>query len=482
MEGRSMVAKLLVVDDEPNILFSIEHVLNSSQLQVLTAGSAAKGIELVRRERPDVALLDIRLPDMTGLDAFLEIRKLDATLPVIMMTAYAKTATAIEAMSRGAFDYLVKPVDLQTLKEVVDKALAVSRLNRVPAVMPDAGESVDQADQILGRSVEMQEVYKAVGRIAQQDAPVLILGESGTGKELIARAIFHYSRRKDRPFLAINCAALPETLLESELFGHEKGAFTGADNRRIGKFEQVNGGTLFLDEIGDMSLTTQAKALRLLQEQQFERLGGNTTVKTDVRIIAATNQNLPELVDAGAFRLDLLYRLNGFTIHLPSLRQRPDDIPLLTDHFLQQIGKELGKPQRIISPDARQLLHQHSWPGNVRELQSAIRYAVVQSAGNRIEASDLPSSLRSDHFPANGASASGGIQDWEGRIRTLLADGKNDLYRRLQGEFDEVLLRYIWNETGGNQVRMAEILGVSRMTLRGKLRICGLLAEDPGTS
>ncbi|QDU28344.1 Transcriptional regulatory protein ZraR [Anatilimnocola aggregata] len=474
-----MTAQLLVVDDEPNILFSIEHCLKSNDLRVITAGTAVKGIEIVRKERPDAVLLDIRLPDMNGLDAYLEMRRLDASVPIVLMTAFAKTATAIEAMSRGAFDYLIKPVDLANLKTVIAKALTVSRLNRVPAVLPTEHESLEQADQILGRSPQMQEVYKAIGRIAQQDAPVLILGESGTGKELIARAVFHYSRRKDRPFLAMNCAALPETLLESELFGHEKGAFTGADSRRIGKFEQVNGGTLFLDEIGDMSLTTQAKALRLLQEQQFERLGGNATVKTDVRIIAATNQDLPRRVASGLFRLDLYYRLNGFTISLPPLRERATDIPLLTDHFLRQMSTDLNKPVRGVSVEARQVLQEHAWPGNVRELQSAVRYGVLQAAGNTIEVSDLPASLRLIG-KRNGLSS--GEQptsyDLSARVRQLLAAGDRDLYRRLQNEFDDVLLKLVWQESGGNQVRMAEILGISRMTLRSKLRACGLLGDD----
>jgi two-component system nitrogen regulation response regulator GlnG len=472
-----MTAQLLVVDDEPNILFSIEHCLASNELKILTARNAGKGIELLRSARPDMVLLDVRLPDMNGLDAYLEMRRYDHHVPIVLMTAYAKSSLAIEAMSRGAFDYLIKPVDLPNLKSVVSKGLAASRLNRVPAVLDGETEPFAQADQILGRSPAMQEVYKSVGRIAQLDSPVLIQGESGTGKELIARAVFHYSRRKDRPFLAINCAALPETLLESELFGHEKGAFTGADSRRIGKFEQVNGGTLFLDEIGDMSLLTQAKALRLLQEQQFERLGGNSTVKTDVRIIAATNQDLQKRVEEGRFRLDLLYRLNGFTINLPPLRQRKTDIPILARHFLRQTAGETPQHPKAITDEALAVLEQHSWPGNVRELQSALHYAAVQSGGHAVTVEDLPASCRQQAAASGEDLCPSGAFDLKQRTLELMADGQNEVYRRLQVEFDEQVLTQAWQATGGNQVRIAELLGLSRMTLRSKLRACGLLKD-----
>ena len=317
----------------------------------------------------------------------------------------------------------------------------------------------------------MQEVYKAVGRIATQDSLVLILGESGTGKELVARAIYHYSRRRERPFLAINCAALPETLLESELFGHERGAFTGADQRRIGKFEQVNGGTIFLDEIGDMSAATQAKALRLLQEQQFERVGGNTAVHTDVRIIAATNQDLTLLVAAGKFRQDLFYRLNGFTIRLPPLRERKQDLPTLIGHFLHRFSREVGKDVRVISEDARAALAAHDWPGNVRELESAIRYAVINATGGAITPDCLPDTclVAPTGGPSTPNAASCGY-DLAGRIQAMIADGQGDLYRRLLAEFDDGVVRLALEHTQGNQSQAADLLGLSRMTLRSKVR------------
>ena len=295
------MARLLVVDDEPNVRYSIKKRLESDSLEVDVAETGRQGFELTRQLRPEVVILDVRLSDMSGMEVFDQIRELDPRLPVIIITAYAATETAIEAMKRGAFEYLLKPVDFHQLREVVQHALELSRFRHVPAVFGDE-EQAEEAERIVGRSPAMQEVYKAIGRVAPRDVTVLIVGESGTGKELVARALFHHSARTAAPFLAINCAAIPETLLESELFGHERGTFTGADRRRIGKFEQSHGGTLFLDEIGDMSPATQAKVLRLIQEQRFERLGGNETIQTDVRLIAATNKDLDAEVAAGRFR------------------------------------------------------------------------------------------------------------------------------------------------------------------------------------
>lgn len=323
------MATLLVVDDEPNILYTIRETLTAPDLEVISAATAREGIEAVRSSRPDAVLLDVRLPDMSGLDAFQRMREIEARVPVVIMTAFTTTETAIEAMKRGAFEYLIKPIDYSRLQDVIDRAIEISRMNRVPALLPLESAPVAEADQILGTSPAMQEVYKAIGRAASHDTTVLILGESGTGKELVARAIFQHSLRRDRSFLAINCAAIPEALLESELFGHERGAFTGADRQRIGKFEQCDGGTIFLDEIGDMSGSTQAKALRLLQDQRFERIGGNISVATDVRILAATNQDLDALIQSGRFRSDLYYRLNGFTVRLPRSGRERRTCPLL---------------------------------------------------------------------------------------------------------------------------------------------------------
>src|SRR5687768_5877514 len=282
---------LLVVDDEPSILYFFRQAFREPDVTLLTASSAAEGVETVLRDRPDVVILDIDLPDASGLDTFRRVHEIDTKIPVIFITGHGTTATAIEAMQLGAYEYLLKPLELDHLLDLVDRAFEISRLMKVPPVIAKGSEITDAPDALVGRCPAMQEVYKSIGRVASQDVTVLILGESGTGKELVARAIYHYSLRAKGPFLAVNCAAIPDALLESELFGHEKGAFTGADRRRIGKFEQASGGTLFLDEIGDMSPVTQTKILRVLQGQEFERVGGNQTVRTDVRLIAATNRN-----------------------------------------------------------------------------------------------------------------------------------------------------------------------------------------------
>ena len=307
---------------------------------------ARRGSRRVAERAPDVILLDLRLPDQSGLEVYQQIRRLDARIPVIFVTMAKAADAAIEAMKQGAYDYLFKPLDLHQLRRVVGEALEVARRMREPAVVAETSPDPDVDGAIVGSCPAMREVYKAIGRVAAQDVPVLITGESGTGKELVARAIYQHGPRAKAPFLALNCAAIPENLLESELFGHEKGAFTGADRRRIGKFEQCNGGTLFLDEIGDMPLALQAKILRLLQEQAFERVGGNETIQTDVRLIAATHRDLKAWSAEGKFRPDLYYRLSVFTIHLPPLRERGDDLPLLVQHYLRRFSRELGREVR----------------------------------------------------------------------------------------------------------------------------------------
>jgi two-component system nitrogen regulation response regulator GlnG len=470
---------LLVVDDEPNVLYALEKGLRSAALEVLTASSAKQGIELVERQRPDVVILDVRLSDMSGLEAFDRIRQIDPQLPVLFITAYATTETAIEAMRRGAFEYLLKPVDLHQLRETVGKAIELSRLRHVPAVFDEKEDVQEQrtVDRIVGRSTAMQEVYKAIGRVAPLDVPVLILGESGTGKELVARALYQHSSRSQQPFLAINCAAIPETLLESELFGHERGAFTGATRRRIGKFEQADHGTIFLDEIGDMSITTQPKVLRLLQEQQFERLGGNETIQTDVRVITATNQDLEELVSAGRLRQDLYYRLKVFTIQLPPLRDRLDDLPLLVEHFIKLLSRELGKQIRSLASETITLLMKHDWPGNIRELQSAIKHALVQAAGEVLTPECLPENVRVPASRPAQAEAEAGSLDVGRLVESLLRAGEEDIYRKVSGAVERVVIETVLRNVKGNQVQASELLGISRTTLRAKLRSLGMAIE-----
>ena len=491
---------LIVVDDEPNVLYSLERSLKSDSLRVVTAPSARQGIDAVRHERPDVVLLDVRLPDMSGLEAFDQIQSIDSRLPVIMMTAYATAETAIEATKRGAFEYLLKPVDLHQLRQAVSRAIDHSRMAHVPAVFDEeqtamtsgghahvggaadqrAGETAEPpVDTIVGRSAAMQEVYKLIGRIAPLDVNALLLGESGTGKELVARAIYHHSSRNKKPFLAINCAAIPDTLLESELFGYERGAFTGANHLRIGKFEQADGGTMLLDEIGDMSGATQAKVLRVLQDQTFQRLGGTKTIRTDVRVIAATNQNLEQLVADARFRQDLYYRLKVCTIHIPPLRRRLEDLPALVDYFIKRYSRELGKAVRGAAPPTLALLSSHAWPGNVRELQSVVKAALVNARGEWLTPECLPEEfrVRTREEIDSPPTRSGRRLDVTQLVRNLVDSRSEDVYRKVLAAVDRVVLEEVLGATKGNQVEASQILGISRTTLRAKMQSLGLSLE-----
>lgn len=438
-----------------------------------TAASAAEAVELIARERPDVVVLDVRLPDATGLETYHRLRVIDARVPVILVTGHGTTELAIEAMKAGAYEYLLKPLELTELRAVVDRAVQSSLLMRVPAAMPDEVPKQPVADVLLGRCPAMQDVYKAIGRVAGQNVTVLVVGESGTGKELVARAIYQHGLRADKPFLAVNCAAIPEPLLESELFGHEKGAFTGADRKRIGKFEQCHGGTIFLDEVGEMTPLTQAKMLRVIQEQQFERLGGSETIRTDVRLIAATNADLEKMVEDGRFRKDLYFRLNVFTIRLPPLRDRSDDVVLLIDHFAKRFGRELGKPVVEISPEAALALRTFPWPGNVRELQSVMKQSILQMSGSVLLLDFLPERVRKPATPV-GVNEASGLFDWDEFVAGRLSANTENLYAEsLERMEREVLLRVL-KHTAGNQLQAARILGITRGSLRNKIRTLGI--------
>ncbi len=469
------MATLLVIDDEPNVLYSLENALQSDTVSVRTAANAKQGIHLVSELSPDAVLLDVRLPDKSGLDTFVEIQKLDPQLPIIMMTAFTTTDTAIEAMKRGAFDYLTKPVDLKQLRNVVAKAIDLRHMTLSPPDLADVQQLDAATESIVGHSAQMQEVYKAIGRVANTDVNVLILGESGTGKELVARSIHHHSRRNRQPMVAVNCAAIPESLLESELFGHERGSFTGADRRRVGKFEQASGGTILLDEIGDMTGATQAKVLRVLQDQRFERVGGSETLQTDVRIIAATNQNLEELAADGRFRRDLYYRLKVYTIVLPALRERLEDLSLLVDYFIQLYNQEVGRRVRCASLETLELLRSYSWPGNVRELQGAIKFALVNATQEVLTPDCLPVTIRrgADLISQIATVAEDDGLDITALVRQLLEQGEQDIYHKLQFALDRVILRQVLQSVGGNQVEAARRLGISRTTLRAKLLAIG---------
>jgi two-component system nitrogen regulation response regulator GlnG len=467
---------VLLVDDDPAmILDQVTHALGPQGIRVDVVRTAGEGLRQVAAGPPDVILLDVHLPDLSGLEAYQRIRQIDGRIPVIFITWVATADTAIEAMKEGAYDYLFKPLDLARLRGVVVQALEVGRLMRQPAVVAQTPAAEDEGDAIIGRCPAMADVYKAIGRVAAQNVIALITGESGTGKELVARAIYQHGPRSKAPFLAINCAAIPENLLESELFGHEKGAFTGADRRRIGKFEQTSGGTLFLDEIGDMPLATQAKILRVLQEQTFERVGGNETVRTDVRLVAATHRDLKAWSEQGKFRADLYYRLSVFTIPLPALRDRGDDLPMLVQHYVRRFSRELDRDVREVTPEALELLQRYLWPGNIRELQGVLKQALLQATGTVLIPAFLPESLRHPARPAAGPTpATEADFSFEQFILRRLQEGSTALSAEAHQLLDRLLLRLALRHTSGNQVQAARVLGISRQTLRVKTRELGL--------
>jgi two-component system nitrogen regulation response regulator GlnG len=468
------MADVLLIDDDPDLIQEqVRQAFPAPRYRVVVTTTGADGLERVRADPPDVILLDLRLPDQSGLEVYQQVRQIDARIPVIFITLAKSADAAIEAMKQGAYDYLFKPLDLHQLKRVVGEALEVARRMRQPAVLAETVPDPDVEGAIVGSCPAMREVYKAIGRVAGQAVPVLITGESGTGKELVARAIYQHGPRAKAPFLALNCAAIPEQLLESELFGHEKGAFTGADRRRIGKFEQVSGGTLFLDEIGDMPLALQAKMLRLLQEQAFERVGGNEKVRTDVRLIAATHRDLKAWSEEGKFRPDLYYRLGVFTIHLPPLRERGDDLPLLVRHYLRRFSKELGREVQEVAPEALERLRGYPWPGNIRELQSALKQALLRASGTILLPAFLPD--LSGRPGESGPTAAAGVDlGLEAFIRQRLGPDAQDLYADTHRQVDRVLLPLVLEYTDGNQHQAARLLGIARQTLRQKLRDLGL--------
>ncbi|MBL9176086.1 MAG: sigma-54-dependent Fis family transcriptional regulator [Verrucomicrobiales bacterium] len=482
--------KLLLIDDEADVQYSFRRIFDAPDLQLFTASSGEEGIQLIRSAKPDLVISDIRMAGINGLETLRRIRQLDPKLPVILMTAYGTTQTAIEAMKLGAYDYLLKPFDVPRLKELVSQALKTARESRQAIVLQPMLEAEDYELGVIGRSEAMQAIFKLIGQVAATDATALITGESGTGKELVARAIYQYGRRAERPFLAVNCAALAENLLESELFGHEKGAFTGAATQRIGKFEQCNGGTIFLDEVGDMAPATQTKILRVLQSGTFERVGGNQTVKVDVRIIAATNRPLEESVARKEFREDLFYRLNVVRIQMPALRQRPGDIRLLVDYFLRKLAGRDGKPKSI-GPGTLEALESYSWPGNVRELENALRRALVVAKGPVLLPSDLPPEIAtgspespstpaergSPSTPAPGAVSVPGTGDLATLAASLFRFARADSKLKVLPAVERVLIMEALKETRGNQVQAAKLLGITRATLRKRVEKFGIRQE-----
>ena len=462
---------VLIADAETDFTEWAAKQLAAAEIQVVSATRADEAFALFTKEKPDLVIIDTHLQPFSGMELLSRIRGRDSNAFVLLISQFGTTQAVIEAMKLGAFDFVRKETLAFNLRVVVDTALRErAQVRAATASVPKLTVEQNQ-DSIVGQSAAMQTVFKLVGRVAGSDAPVMITGESGTGKELVARAIHHHSQRSTKTYVAINCAAIPEQLLESELFGHEKGAFTGATGQRIGRFEQCDGGTLFLDEIGDMPLPLQGKILRVLQDGEIVRVGGNQSVRTDVRIVAATNRNLETEVTEKRFREDLFYRLNVVRIQLPPLRQRIEDIRLLAEHFVQKVAIEQRLPKLKLSEDAVRVLEGHSWPGNVRELENTIQRACVLSTSDLLMPKDIPLGQMAAEPVAGGSTTK--EEAIEILIRAAQADSSVELLPWLEREFTVHAMR----QTGGNQVRAAKLLGITRSTLRKRLERFGVTRE-----
>jgi len=470
------LSTILIIDDDDPLRTSFQRLLKEEGYWVDSAPSGETGLNLMKSKIPDLVILDMRLPGMNGLETFRRIHAIEPKLPVIIMTAFGTTETAIEATKMGAFDYILKPFDIPEMLGIIRQALEAGRFMRSPVDMNAAPDNASK-EAIIGRSKPMQDVYKAIGRVSPTDATVLIRGESGTGKELAARAVYQHSLRAEKPFLIINCVAIPENLLESELFGYEKGAFTGASHRRVGKIEQADGGTVFLDEIGDMPSSIQAKILRLLQEKSIERLGGRDTIPVDVRIIAATNRNLERALSEGRFREDLYYRLKVVTISLPPLRERPDDIPLLIEYFLARSAADFSMENPGITEEAISALKDYSWPGNVREIGNTLQKALIFNRGAPVRPEDIVQAISGTE--ADNETTEETITKWA--HEALTSKGTANLFDSCMNRFAAILISEALNLTGGNRSRAAKLLGLSRPTLHSKIEKFGLKFETSVT-
>ncbi len=457
--------RVWVIDDDQSIRWVLEKALQKAQMGVKSFASASGILETLERGQPDVLITDVRMPGMDGFDLLNKIQVRYPELPVIIITAHSDLESAVTAYKGGAFEYLPKPFDVDEAVELTRRAVDHGRNARGETESRESRE----VQEIIGEAPAMQEVFRAIGRLSRSNITVLINGESGTGKELVARALHRHSPRADKPFVALNMAAIPRDLLESELFGHERGAFTGAQTQRVGRFEQSDSGTLFLDEIGDMPAEMQTRLLRVLSDGEFYRVGGHAPVKVNVRIIAATHQDLEQRVKQGTFREDLYHRLNVIRVHLPSLRQRREDIPLLMDYFLQGAAKELEVEAKVLLPEAEAYLKQLEWPGNVRQLENLCRWLTVMAPGQEIRLDDLPPELHQ-------APAAGGLpgQGWEAALRNWadqkLADGEQGLLNKALPAFERIMIEVALARTGGRRQDAAQLLGWGRNTLTRKIK------------
>jgi two-component system nitrogen regulation response regulator GlnG len=461
-----------VIDDDRSIRWVLEKALQGVDMQVRCFESGRGVVHALARETPDVLISDIRMPDVNGLELLSEIKQRYPQLPVIIMTAHSDLDSTVAAYQRGAFEYLPKPFDVDEAVNLVQRALRAKRNQR----SADAQGQAPFTPEIIGEAASMQEVFRAIGRLSRSHMTVLITGESGTGKELVARALHRHSPRADKPFLALNMAAIPRDLLESELFGHERGAFTGAQQQRIGRFEQANGGALFLDEIGDMPAELQTRLLRVLADGEFYRVGGHQPVKVDVRIIAATHQNLEQRVQQERFREDLFHRLNVIRVHVPALRERREDIPALARHFLAQAARELNVEAKILSADTEVQLCRLPWPGNVRQLENTCRWLTVMTVGQVIHPEDLPPELRHPHAQDDAR------EDWQSAlqrwVQLRLMHGESGLLNSAGPNFERIMIETALKHTGGRRQDAAKLLGWGRNTLTRKIQELGLEASD----
>ncbi|MGR5094876.1 nitrogen regulation protein NR(I) [Vibrio maritimus] len=457
-----------VVDDDSSIRWVMDKTLSSANIKCETFADAESVLMALERETPDVLVSDIRMPGIDGIELLNRVQQSAPELPVIIMTAHSDLDAAVNAYQKGAFEYLPKPFDIDETLTLVERAITHSQEQKSALSSDDTITA--EAPEIIGEAPAMQEVFRAIGRLSRSSISVLINGESGTGKELVAHALHRHSPRSAKPFIALNMAAIPKDLIESELFGHEKGAFTGANSVRQGRFEQANGGTLFLDEIGDMPLDIQTRLLRVLADGQFYRVGGHSAVKVDVRIVAATHQNLEKLVNDGEFREDLFHRLNVIRIHIPALRERKQDIEKLTLHFLSLAAEELGVETKSLNPDTVEILNKLDWPGNVRQLENTCRWLTVMASGSEILPNDLPPELLDE--PKRMTEMSGG--DWQQLLSSwaaqALESGETEILNRAQPEFERILLEAALSHTNGHKQDAAKVLGWGRNTLTRKLK------------
>lgn len=463
---------VLVIDDDEKICWAFQEFLEDEGFRSLVAQNAEEGLQKIESESPDIVLLDVRLPGMDGLEALKEIKKISPDTYVIVMTAYKSPNTTIKSMQLEAYDFLPKPIDLDKVKEMLDRAIKSQEVSRKVQQIERLPEE-DAVDKLIGQSAVMQEIYKTIGSLTTNNVTVLLEGESGTGKELVAKSIHYNSSRKDKKLVAVNCGAVPDTLLESELFGYEKGAFTDATSRKLGKFEVADEGTLFLDEISNMSQALQIKLLRVLQEKEFTRLGGNESIKVDVRIIAATNEDLTRSVQIGKFREDLYYRLKLISINIPPLRERIDDVPLLVEHFIKKVNAELDKNLKGVDDEVMKFLVGYNWPGNVRELENVIKSAAVLSRTDVILPEHLPQEVL-DYTPKSSDELSN-LEDMlnstlKPLVQKAVETGSESLYDQVVGVMERALLKLTLEFTEGNQSKAASILGISRTTLSKKIK------------